>query len=83
MKLQIKFFAIYRDKAGISSTELDFPEGSNVEIVTKEILRLYPKISIKPDDLVVAVNQEYVKHDHLLKEADELALIPPVSGGAK
>ena len=83
MRIQIKFFAIYRDKAGISSTELDFPEGSNVKIVTKEILRLYPKISMKPEDLVVAVNQEYVKHDHLLQEADELALIPPVSGGAK
>ena len=83
LKIQIKFFAIYRDKAGINSIELDFPEGSNVEIAAKEILRLYPKISIHPSDLVVAVNQEYVEHDHLLKEADEMALIPPVSGGSK
>ncbi len=47
------------------------------------LLEAYPAILPDKDSsrLVVAVNQEYQLHDHVLSEGDEVALIPPVSGG--
>ena len=47
-----------------------------------EVLRRYPAITSNVRSLVVAVNQEYRDHDYVLSSGDEVALIPPVSGGA-
>jgi len=41
----------------------------------------YPQISQDLDNIMVAVNEEYVDTDHILKDGDTVALIPPVSGG--
>ena len=50
--------------------------------VVAEMVRRFPRLTSNPSTLVVAVNQEYRDHDHPLEEGDEVALIPPVSGGA-
>ena len=47
-----------------------------------EIARRHPGLTDEPDGLVVAVNDEYRDHLFVLTEGDEVALIPPVSGGA-
>ena len=46
------------------------------------MLRLYPVMTSDSGRLVVAVNQEYQEHDYVLAADDEVALIPPVSGGS-
>ena len=45
------------------------------------VTRRYPNFSPNPPDIVIAVNREYAHHDHPLKDGDEVAFIPPVSGG--
>ena len=60
---------------------MELPAGSTVAQALMEFLRRYPAVSTSPEDLVTAVNQEYVDHEEVLKDGDELALIPPVSGG--
>ena len=50
--------------------------------MSKEVLRRYPAITSNESGLVVAVNQEYQDREHVLSSGDEVALIPPVSGGA-
>jgi molybdopterin converting factor subunit 1 len=74
-------FAAYRDRVGRKSVELELPEGSDVGDLADEMARRYPKLTRDPSALVVAVNQEYQDHDGPLRDGDEAALIPPVSGG--
>ena len=58
------------------------PDGSAVSDLATEVLRLRPSLISDVTKLVVAVNEEYREHSHKLQEGDEVALIPPVSGGS-
>ena len=57
------------------------PDGSIVADAAAELLRLYPAIAGDKSRLMIAVNEEYQEHDYPLSEDDEVAFIPPVSGG--
>ena len=78
----MKLFASYRDKVGASDVALDLPDGASLGALAREMARLHPSLISDPADLVAAVNQEFRDHDYPLGEGDEVALIPPVSGGA-
>ena len=79
MRVTVKLFASYKERAGRSDFEL--PEDATVASATSEVLRLYPKVAGDASKLMVAVNEEYQAHDFRLRDGDEVALIPPVSGG--
>ena len=57
------------------------PAGATVGRLAEEMVCRYPEIIGDPGRLIVAVNHEYSDHLYCLKEGDEVALIPPVSGG--
>lgn len=82
MIITIRLFASYREKAGRSELELSLPPGAAVGDALREVLRLHPTLAGDPTRLMIAVNQEYQPHDYPLSDHDEVALIPPVSGGA-
>ena len=82
LKVTVRLFAVYRDRVGESQIKLELPQGATVARAAEEVLRLFPNMAPDPSSLVVAVNQEYADHDFLLHELDEVAFIPPVSGGA-
>ena len=75
-------FAAYRERVGRSETTLDMPEGATVGVLAEEMVRMYPGLIGDAARLVVAVNQEYRDHLYTLRDGDEVALIPPVSGGS-
>ena len=75
-------FASYREAAGCSSTVIDLPDGSTVEFLAISVTGLFPAIPCAPERIVTAVNGEYSRQDEVLGDGDEVALIPPVSGGA-
>jgi MoaE-MoaD fusion protein len=77
MKVTVRLFAILRERAGSDRLELDLPEGASVADALAEVDDLAGGLR-----LVMAVNREYAAADHRLEPGDELALIPPVSGGA-
>ena len=80
MKYKINLFGITRDIVGSNITEIDMGELSDVQAVMSHLKAIFPKLKdIK--SLLVAVNSEYAEGDLLLTEKDEIALIPPVSGG--
>ena len=81
MKVTVKLFASYKEKAGRSGFEMELPEDATVASATSEVLRLYPRVTGDASRLMVAVNQEFQEHDFRLSDGDEVALIPPVSGG--
>ena len=82
MRVTIRLFAGYRERVGATRIDLDLPEGSTVGHMAEEMLRAYPTLGADPSRLVVAVNQEYRDHEFTLSPGDEVALIPPVSGGS-
>ena len=82
MIITIRLFASYREKAGKSEIEISLPCRATVSDAIRETLRLHPAIAADPTRLMIAVNQEYQPHDYPLSDHDEVALIPPVSGGA-
>ena len=81
LKVTVRLFASYREKAGTSEIEMTLPQEATVGVAASMVAERYPGITQRPDSLVVAVNQEYADHLHILREGDEVALIPPVSGG--
>ena len=81
LKVRVKLFASYKEKAGTSDIEMSLSDEATVSDAASELLRLYPSISGDTSRLMIAVNEEYQEHDYPLSENDEVAFIPPVSGG--
>jgi sulfur-carrier protein len=79
MILKIKTFGISRDILGGREVELDV-NGTSVGDLRKALSSRYPELD-KLNSLFIAVNQEYAPDENVLTEKDEIALIPPVSGG--
>jgi molybdopterin synthase catalytic subunit len=77
MKVRVRLFAALRERAGTGEVELELPEGARVADALARLDHLAGGLS-----LVMAVNREYAAADAPLSPGDELALIPPVSGGA-
>jgi molybdopterin synthase catalytic subunit len=83
MLVQVRLFAMLRERAGRSSVELELSEGATAAdalAAVGEEHGLEELIARMP--VVMAVNRQYAPDDSPLSEGDELALIPPVSGGA-
>lgn len=81
MNVRVRLFASYREAAGVGQLQLDLPAGATVRDVIAELSRRHPSIS-GARELVIARNREYAGLDDGIGDGDELALIPPVSGGS-
>lgn len=81
MHLDVTFFALYRERAGLRQLALELPEGGTVSDLTGVIRHKFPNLAPPNVKIVVAVNSEYAEPDLALQEGDEVCLIPPVSGG--
>ena len=76
MQVTVRLFAMLRERAGTPEVMLDLPEGARVSDALDSLAGLAEGLP-----LVMAVNREYADADRVLDADDELALIPPVSGG--
>ncbi len=81
MLITVKLFASLRDKAGTKDLKLDLPDGATVAAAMEAIQQRLPAIAEHARSVAYAVNQSYVPANTVLKNNDELAIIPPVSGG--
>ena len=81
MRVLVRLFASYREAAGVGSVDLDLPAHATVRDALAAIVRAHPSLARAPR-LVIARNREYARDDEPLTDGDEVALIPPVSGGA-
>ena len=77
MRVVVRLFAGLRERAGTDRRELELDEGAAVQDVWAAL-----DLGEQPDGLLYAVNRTYADRDQQLAEGDEVALIPPVSGGA-
>jgi MoaE-MoaD fusion protein len=77
VEVTVRLFAMLRERAGASQVAVELPEGARVRDAIAELEELADGLP-----LVMAVNREYADEDTMLDPGDELALIPPVSGGS-
>ena len=81
MEITVRFFALYRERAGLSSLEMELPDGATVTSLTDAVRQRFPRLAPPEVKIVVAVNAEYAEPEQALKPGDDVCLIPPVSGG--
>ncbi len=83
MRVRVLFFGILRDGLGVREQVLELPDGARAgelldrlrEAASPSLRELWPRLAL-------AVNQEYARADRILEAGDEVALLPPVSGGS-
>lgn len=78
MKVTVKYFASMRDRVGRAEDVVEIADGATVADVWKQVAG---DQDLLPNNTLIAVNMEYTDSKQALKDGDELALFPPVTGG--
>jgi len=82
MEVRILFFGMLKDLAGRASESLNLPDDATLADVLHHYESRIPRLKEMLDSLALSVNQEYARPDARLHSGDEVALLPPVSGGS-
>lgn len=82
MSIQVKYFASLRERLGRDGDKIstEMVSGNNDSTV-EDIWKIVVTGESMPANVLCAINQEYVKADALVKDGDEVAFFPPVTGG--
>ena len=81
IEITVKLFAVVRDLAGTDTIAVRVPIAAQASSVLDLVIERYPQLEKWKHHLRIAVNCEYVTLHQHLQNGDEVALIPPVSGG--
>lgn len=80
-KIKVKLFAILRERVGESEITITVPMGITVDYLNSEILKKYPQLKSFNNKFVTSVNWKVTTGNTIISSKDEIALLPPVSGG--
>ena len=81
MPIQVRYFAILRERTGREAESFDLPAGATVKDARAAVAARHPDIAPLLSRIAIAVNHTVVTDDRPLSAGDEVALLPPVSGG--
>lgn len=83
MKIIIKLFASHREFAGESELALEFAGKDEIEVseVIEDLFKRYPEMEKLRDETIVSINKTFAEKDDKIRDGDEVAVFPPVSGG--
>ena len=83
MQITVKYFASLRERIGQAEERLDVSDHLTVGKLWERVLAgsLEAAARGENDAILAAVNHDYVEHDYELKDGDEVAFFPPVTGG--
>ena len=82
MRVRVLFFGMLKDLVGKSEDSIELGDGACVRDVLAQYASRFSRFNDSLNSLAVAVNQQYAGPDTILKSSDEVAFLPPVSGGA-
>jgi len=83
MQVCVLYFGVLKDVCGTDRTSIELDEGSTVASLVDRVLSQTTGNPGLWESIAVAVNQEYVRNTVILQDGDEVALLPPVSGGSR
>jgi molybdopterin synthase catalytic subunit len=82
MKIKVLFFGVTQDLTGLQEEQTEFPEGANLDGLWGRYAARFPRLNDLSGGLLLAVNQEIADRARTLQNGDEVAFLPPVSGGS-
>ncbi|HEX9346817.1 MAG TPA: MoaD/ThiS family protein [Gemmatimonadales bacterium] len=80
-KVSVRFFARYAELAGCDSSAVNVSTPATVGDVIARVREVFPGTQAMPPRPLAALNRRQVKHDAVVNDGDEVALLPPLSGG--
>lgn len=83
MQVRVRFFAIFRERLGQSHTAIDLDGGDTIAALWSRIAAERPEIEALRAATRFAVNGAYAAPETVLHDGDEVALLPPMSGGTR
>jgi molybdopterin converting factor subunit 1 len=81
MRVTVRLFARLRDIAGSPELARDVLPGATIGSVWRDLTREFPQLAPYERSISSAVNADYARMDRAVSEGDEIAFLPPVSGG--
>ena len=81
MRVRVRYFGPLKAQTGCEEEPLELPEGAAVSALLDACGRLHPALAASRPSLLVAVEREFAGPDTLLRPGQEIALMPPLSGG--
>ena len=81
--MTVRLFARLRDIVGESEVAREIAPGATIGVVWRQLAEQYPELTPYGASISSAVNADYARMDQVLSDGDEVAFLPPVSGGEK
>jgi molybdopterin converting factor small subunit len=81
MKISVQFYAQLRDVVGASELEIYVRQGATVADLVDKVYELKPALLSYDKSILFGAGVDFVERNHVLDEAEEIAIMPPVQGG--
>jgi len=81
VRISILYFATVKDATGIRMESIDLSKDTTISEMLSKISMIYPKLKHILNNIQISVNYRIVDFNTVLKDGDEVALLPPISGG--
>jgi molybdopterin converting factor subunit 1 len=81
MRVKVLLFGQLKDIVGRDEDSLEFAPGTKLQAVMAHYAERYPRFQGLTQSIACSINQEYAQSTAVLREGDEVGLLPPVSGG--
>ena len=81
MRVTVRLFARLRDIAGAAELARDLAPGATIRDLWRQLAAEFPELEHYERSISSAINADYARMDHVIGEGDEIAFLPPVSGG--
>ncbi len=81
MNVRVCFYSYLKDLTGCPQTAETVPDGSNLDDLFRSLIVRFPKLAAAQKSTLIAVGVDYQDRSYVLKEGDEVSLLPPVQGG--
>lgn len=81
MKIHVQFFSRLRDVTRSERLDLDMKAGATVSDLLAELFARFPTLRVWERSILVGADVEFVDRDYVLREGDEISIMPPVQGG--
>ena len=81
--VNVKFFAVLKHLVGKDELSMDVEKGTSLEKLLEKLINDFPSLKegLQEGKILVSVNQEVVEKGYLIKDGDEIAILPPFAGG--